>query len=151
MLCPYCRHDTRVLASRQNDGLVRRRRECPKCDQRFTTHERITGVSLVVVQRDGRREPFDREKLLNGLRLACTKRPVATADLEAAAEQIEAGLFAHGQVEVPALQIGDAALQVLRGLDDVAYVRFASVYQTDSDVSTLRRALDGLALSGQPA
>lgn len=151
MRCPYCRFgDSRVTDSREIGGLIRRRRECPECHQRFTTHERLAGLSLSVVKRDGRREPFDREKLLRGLRFACAKRPVPTADLEWAAETIELGLFARGESEVSSERIGEIALDALSRIDAIAYIRFASVLRQIPDMAALRRAIDGLEASISP-
>jgi transcriptional repressor NrdR len=132
MKCPYCDNDDdRVLDSRPaRDGLaVRRRRECSKCGNRFTTYESVERASLVVVKRDGGREPYDREKLLRGVMLACRKRPIGREAMEQLVDAVEAKLSEECRVEVAAADLGELVLDQLRALDPVAYVRFASVYR----------------------
>ncbi|MBK8459423.1 MAG: transcriptional regulator NrdR [Micropruina sp.] len=129
MFCPYCRHtDSRVLDSRvAEDGTsIRRRRQCPSCERRFTTLEQM---QLVVVKRSGVIEPFSREKVINGVRKACKGRPVSEADLAKLAQRVEEALRASGQAEIPAGEVGVAILKPLSELDAVAYLRFASVYK----------------------
>jgi transcriptional repressor NrdR len=115
-----------------------------ECGQRFTTYERIASINLVVVKRDGRREDFDREKLLNGIRTACHKRPIPTETLEQVAAEIEAKLYRLGKAEIPSEVIGELVMERLRDLDDVAYVRFASVYRHFHDVDSLAAEIEAL-------
>jgi transcriptional repressor NrdR len=144
--CPYCEHgETKVVDSRAaGNGAIRRRRECLLCAQRFTTFERVEEAPLYVVKRDGTRQPFERAKLLAGLRRACAKRPIAVAEIERAAAEIETRLRNGVRDEVPSAQIGEEALRVLRELDHVAYVRFASVYREFQDVREFGRELERL-------
>ncbi len=143
MNCPFCEHgETKVVDSRvAGKGAIRRRRECLICSQRFTTFERVEQSPLHVVKRDGARQPFDRSKLLAGLTRACVKRPVSLEQIERAAVTIEASLRNGVGDEVEASQIGEEALRVLRDLDRVAYVRFASVYRDFQDVDEFEREL----------
>jgi transcriptional repressor NrdR len=147
MRCPQCGdRDTRVVDSRDLDdsATIRRRRECTACATRFTTYERIEAARLVVVKRDGTRQEFDRERLATGLRKALTRRPVPDDAAEAAADRIEAELRAEGMTEVPSSRIGALAMEALRGLDQIAYIRFASVYQSFEDLEDLKREVDTL-------
>ncbi len=147
MRCPYCEAgDTRVLDSRSiEDGNgIRRRRECPGCRRRFTTFERAERTVVYVAKRDGRREPFDREKILVGILKACEGRPVERAVLEAVAEDIERTILEAGADLVPSREIGDRVIERLRRLDDVAYVRFASVYRRLEDVDRLVEEIQAL-------
>jgi transcriptional repressor NrdR len=147
MRCPACgERDTRVIDSRDLDdgGTIRRRRECARCGTRFTTYERAEVARLVVVKRDGSREDFDREKLAAGLQKALTRRPVPERAAEMAAESIEAELRAAGLAEVPSGRIGELAMDRLRQLDQIAYIRFASVYQSYEDIEQLKREVDTL-------
>lgn len=135
MRCPNCgAPDSRVTDSRDTGEEIRRRRECSECGVRFTTYERIQHAALIVVKRDGRRDEFNREKLLRSIRLACVKRPLPTGALDKLVEEIEADLQRLGRAEVPAAVIGDAALRRLKELDPVAYVRYASVYRDFDDL-----------------
>jgi transcriptional repressor NrdR len=144
--CPYCEHgETKVVDSRvAGKGAIRRRRECLLCSQRFTTFERIEETPLFVVKRDGSRQPFDRLKLMAGLVRACTKRPVSLEQVERAVAMIESRLRNGIREEVGSQAIGDEALLVLRDLDRVAYVRFASVYRDFQDVEEFEQELDRL-------
>jgi transcriptional repressor NrdR len=144
--CPNCgERDTRVVDSRDiDDAAIRRRRECNVCAQRFTTYERIESARLTVVKSDGKREEFDRDKLATGLSRALTRRPVADDAAERAAEEIEAALRARGQSEVPSRTIGEMAMDKLRELDQIAYIRFASVYQSFEDIEQLQREVNTL-------
>jgi transcriptional repressor NrdR len=147
MRCPQCgTRDTRVVDSRDLDeaATIRRRRECPACSTRFTTYERVEAARLVVVKRDGTRQEFDRDKLASGLAKALTRRPVADAAAEHAADAIEAELRSSGQSEIPSSRIGAMAMDRLRGLDHIAYIRFASVYQSFEDLADLKREVDSL-------
>jgi transcriptional repressor NrdR len=147
MRCPQCGdRDTRVVDSRDLDdsATIRRRRECTACATRFTTYERIEAARLVVVKRDGTRQEFDRERLVTGLSKALTRRPVPDDAAEVAADRIEAELRAEGMTEVPSSRIGALAMEALRGLDQIAYIRFASVYQSFEDLEDLKREVDTL-------
>ena len=146
MRCPNCgERDTRVVDSRDIDeAAIRRRRECNICAVRFTTYERVEAARLTVVKSDGRREEFDRDKLVDGLAKALTRRPVPTDAAAAAAEEIEAALRSRGTSEVPSGLIGEMAMDKLRELDQIAYIRFASVYQSFEDIEQLRREVDSL-------
>jgi len=147
MRCPTCEErDTRVVDSRDLDDAVtiRRRRECTACGARFTTYERIEAARLVVVKRDGARQEFDRDKLAGGLRKALTRRPVPEGAAEKAADAIETTLRAAGATEVDSSRIGELAMEQLRALDQIAYIRFASVYQSFEDLETLKREVDSL-------
>ena len=138
MHCPYCQEgDSHVIDTRAVGGSIRRRRECPRCGQRFTTYERLAPVSLFVAKRDGRREPFDREKLYSGIYHACAKRPISDDQIQAVVGRVENDLYALGKAEVESQVIGQMVMQELRGLDDVAYVRFASVYKSFKDIDGL--------------
>ena len=147
MRCPQCgERDTRVVDSRDLDesATIRRRRECNLCATRFTTYERIEAARLVIVKRDGTRQEFDRDKLASGLRKALTRRPVADGAAETAADEIEAELRAAGATEVPSSRVGALAMEHLRGIDQIAYIRFASVYQSFEDLEALKREVDTL-------
>ncbi len=138
MRCPSCQHEeTRVVDSRSTgEGFViRRRRECARCGFRFTTYERLELTLPQVIKKDGRREPFSREKLIVGIRKACHKRPVSEEDIENFVSQLERELFESGEKEVPSRIIGERVMEKLREWDEVAYVRFASVYREFQDVN----------------
>lgn len=147
MQCPSCRNlEDKVVDSREStEGeTIRRRRECIKCGRRFTTYERIEEHPLMVVKKDGRREPFDRKKVLSGLQRACEKRPISREQLEAITDQLERGLIQEFEKEVSAQQIGERLMKALHALDEVAYVRFASVYRSFKDVSQFMEELKEL-------
>jgi len=147
MRCPHCgERDTRVVDSRDLDesATIRRRRECNACATRFTTYERIEAARLIVVKRDGVRQEFDRDKLATGLRKALTRRPVADDAAESAADAIEAELRAAGASEIPSSRVGALAMEALRRIDHIAYIRFASVYQSFEDLEDLKREVDTL-------
>jgi transcriptional repressor NrdR len=149
MNCPFCGHsDNRVVDSRDvRDGSeVRRRRECAECERRFTTYERVDELPTSVVKRDGRRESFEREKLLNGLLRACEKRPVPRRDLVAIVDAIESTVAARDVREVSSEEIGNMVIEELRALDQVAYVRFASVYRRFDDVNQFMEELKTLLM-----
>jgi transcriptional repressor NrdR len=129
--------------TRATGDSIRRRRECQSCRKRFTTYEQIS-EALLIVKRDGRREPFDRHKLLQGLRIACAKRPIAMADIDRIVTQIEEHLFGLGKAEVRSEVIGEMVLEKLKELDALAYIRFAMVYLEMDDVQALRQELDRL-------
>jgi transcriptional repressor NrdR len=144
MQCPYCgQPDSRVVDTRATGDSIRRRRECQSCRKRFTTYEQIS-EALLIVKRDGRREPFDRYKLLQGLRIACAKRPIAMTDIERVVSQIEEHLFSLGKAEVRSEVIGQLILEKLKELDPLAYIRYAIVYMEMEDVQALRQELDRL-------
>jgi transcriptional repressor NrdR len=145
MKCPFCEaSNARVIDTREVSDGIRRRRECQQCHQRFTTYERIVRVNLLVVKRDQSRQSFDRDKLLEGMQAACSKRPVSADALEEAAREIEAELYAMGRSEVDSLTIGELVMDRLRRIDDVAYVRFASVYRRFADVESMAEEIDAL-------
>ena len=145
MNCPYCGHqDSRVIDSRDvNDG-IRRRRQCLNCGSRFTTYERLQPASLFVTKKDERREEFNQEKLLTGIRKACGKRPLPTGAVDKLAEDIEAELYNMGKTEIPSTVIGDMVMERLKSLDHIAYIRFASVYRDFADITTLKHEIDTL-------
>jgi len=147
MKCPFC-HETenRVIDSRlsKDANMVRRRRECLKCSRRFTTYERVEETMPLVVKKDGRRESYDRIKIVSGLKRACEKRPVSINTIEAIADRIERGLQERGDKEVPSSAIGEAAMRELHDIDQVAYVRFASVYRSFKDINEFMVELEEL-------
>ena len=154
MRCPTCEErDTRVIDSRELDeaATIRRRRECVGCGARFTTYERVEAARLVVLKRDGARQEFDRDKLAAGIRKALTRRPVPDSAAERAADEIEATLRAAGSTEVDSSRIGELAMEQLRALDQIAYIRFASVYQSFEDLEALKREVDSLYSEREPA
>ena len=147
MKCPYCAHlGDEVVDSRESkEGeVIRRRRECLSCGKRFTSYERIDQIPHMVVKKDGRREPFDREKVLAGLRRACEKRPVPTKALESIVDRVEAMVQESPDREVPTVTVGEFLMERLRELDRVAFVRFASVYRDFKDVDQFMATLKGL-------
>jgi transcriptional repressor NrdR len=147
--CPFCQDpESKVTDSREaNEGaVIRRRRECLKCQRRFTTYERVEELMPLIVKKDGRREPYDREKLLAGVKKACEKRPVPLHAVEQAITEIERRLQEAGEKEVPSSMLGEEVMRRLQALDEVAYVRFASVYRSFRDIaefmSELKELLD---------
>ncbi len=147
MRCPRCEAEgTRVIDSRDLEAgsTIRRRRECEACTYRFTTYERPEGARLTVLKRDGTRQDFDRDKLRAGLMKALEKRPVTLARVEQAVDQIDAGLRARGDAEVTSKEVGRLATDALRDIDQLAYIRFASVYHSYEDIGTLKREVDRL-------
>ncbi len=147
MRCPQCgERETRVIDSRDLDdsAIIRRRRECSSCGTRFTTYERIEAARLIVIKSNGARQEFDHEKLAAGLQKALTRRPVPAGAAEAAADRIEMELRAGGLTEIPSSRIGAAAMDALRSIDQIAYIRFASVYQSFEDLEDLKREVDTL-------
>ena len=147
MRCPYCENrDTKVIDSRHTEEghAIRRRRECEKCGKRFTTYEKIEETVLVVIKKDGSRETFDRNKILSGIIKACEKRPVALSEMEAVIDDIERGLNNMMEKEVKSTFIGELVMEKLRDLDEVAYVRFASVYRQFTDINTLINEIEKL-------
>ena len=151
MMCPYCRHDeTKVIDSRTSqDCSIRRRRECLRCERRFTTYERVEESPLKVIKKDGSRVPFDREKIRSGLEKACYKRPISAETIEHIISDIEADLYESYEREVPSRAIGEKVMDALRNIDHVAFVRFASVYREFKDVNDFVEELEPI-LRGMP-
>jgi len=144
MKCPYCNHnEDKVIDSRETADAtaVRRRRECLECSKRFTTYEYIEKTPLMVIKKDGRREPFNREKILSGLRNACQKRPVSMEKIEKLVGEVEIEIQKKFDQEVESRQVGELVIEKLYKLDDVAYVRFASVYRQFKDINQFMREL----------
>ena len=147
MKCPFCGfEESKVIDSRPTDEgeRIRRRRECIKCSKRFTTYEIIESVPVIVVKKDKSREPFDRQKLFNGLLRACEKRPVSIAQIDTVVNDIELTIQNSLDREVTSVYIGELAMDKLKGLDEVAYVRFASVYRQFKDINTFMNELSKL-------
>ena len=147
MKCPYCGNvEDKVVDSRLSaeGNSIRRRRECLKCERRFTTYERIEESPLMVVKKDGRREPFERKKILTGLVKACEKRPISMENLEKLVDRIEFTIQKNYEKEVKSKEIGEMAINMLQELDEIAYVRFASVYRQFKDVGQFMKELKGL-------
>jgi len=145
MRCPYCGHiEDKVVDSRESapGDTIRRRRECLKCERRFTTYEHIEQVPLMIIKRDGRREPFDRNKILSGLLKACGKRPISVDQVENVADQIERAVRTKYDKEVNSTIIGEAVINKLKKIDEIAYVRFASVYRQFKDVNQFMSELE---------
>ena len=145
MRCPHCGEaDSKVIDTTHEvqAGGIRRRRECLKCGQRFSTVERVVQTTPLVIKSDGRREPFDRTKLLDGLRLSCAKRPIPSESLEGLVDSIEAKIQSSGKSEIPSKMIGDLVIAGLKDLDQVAYIRYAIVYLGLSDVEAVRWEID---------
>ncbi len=155
MRCPFCHaRDSRVVDSRELSGgdSIRRRRECVECHRRFTTYERVEAVTITVVKKDGRREPFSQDKLRQKIRVALTKRPISEDTLDTIVSRVESEVMKKGTKEVSSAEIGEAVLRELKATDQVAYIRFASVYREFADLEDLRREVEGLAspLDGRP-
>lgn len=147
MKCPFCGHtDDKVIDSRcpPDGNAVRRRRECLKCGKRFTTYEVVEEMSLFVVKRDGRRQPFDRKKIFAGMQKACEKRPVSSEKIEELVASVEREIYRRFDREVSSIDIGELIMDKLSRLDEVAYVRFASVYRQFKDVNQFMAELKGL-------
>jgi len=145
MKCPYCGcEDSRVVDSRDTTDGVRRRRECTKCQVRFTTYERLQPVNLYIIKKDLRQEEFNRDKLLAGIRKACEKRPLADGAVEKLVDDVEAALFQVGKSAIPTSLIGDLVMMHLKKLDYIAYIRFASVYRDFTDITDLKQEVDTL-------
>ncbi len=147
MRCPFCSDtDNRVIDSRlsRDDNVIRRRRECARCARRFTTYERIEEILPLVVKKDGRREPFDRKKIMMGIQKACEKRPVSVERIERVVENLEKRFQESGAKEIPGSAVGEAVMQELHDLDQVAYVRFASVYRSFKDLNEFMAELKEL-------
>ena len=149
MRCPYCRfRDSRGTDSRANDDGIRRRRQCTACGERFTTTETVQLSTVQVIKKDGRREDWNREKLLAGIRKSCSKRSISVAQLELTVSDIEARVMADGRAEVPSSFVGEVAMDVLRKIDHIAYIRYAIVYLGFDDLSSIRNEIDRLLEAG---
>jgi len=153
MKCPHCgfagdasRPDSKVVDSRESaDGeATRRRRECNNCRQRYTTYERVERLGLMVVKKDGRREPYDRNKLLGGVTAACHRRPIPAGAVEALVDAMESDVYSRGAAEVRSGEVGELVMERLRALDEIAYIRFASVYRDFKTLEDLRAAMEGI-------
>lgn len=147
MKCPFCGDtESKVVDSRPTDegSVIRRRRECVRCAKRFTTYEKIENVPILVIKKDGRREAFDSNKILNGLVKACEKRPVAMDELESVVAEIEKHIYNSLKKEITSQEIGELVMERLKSLDEVAYVRFASVYRQFKDINTFIEELKKL-------
>ncbi|MBI2339402.1 MAG: transcriptional repressor NrdR [Deltaproteobacteria bacterium] len=147
MKCPFCNHpESKVIDSRESGegDIIRRRRECEACQRRYTTYERIEEILPLIVKKDGRREPYDRLKIVNGLKKACEKRPVPAEVIEGIADEIEQALQENGEKEVSSRFIGQRIMSSLQKIDPVAYVRFASVYRSFKDVNEFMEELKGI-------
>ena len=145
MYCPYCNHsESRVIDSREAPEGVRRRRECLQCGLRYTTYERIQSIALMVAKRDGRREDFHRDKLIASILKACVKRPLPTGTIEKLVDDIETELQGLGRAEILSSSVGEMVMERLRGLDRVAYIRFASVYRDFADIESFKEEVEAL-------
>lgn len=145
MQCPFCQFlETKVLDSRDMETFTRRRRECLKCEKRFTTYERMEVATLTIIKKDGRRESFDREKILKGILIACQKRPIERAKIDALVEDIEQELRKKDLSEIPSSMIGELIMKKLKDLDKIAYIRFASVYREFQDIVSFEQELKKL-------
>lgn len=145
MRCPYCHfRDSKVTDSRANDDGIRRRRQCTACGERFTTTETVQLNTVQVIKRDSRREDWNREKVLAGLRKACSKRSISVSQLDVMVSDIEARVLADGRAEVDSTFVGEVAMDVLRKTDHIAYIRFASVYRAFTDIESLKEAVTAL-------
>lgn len=154
MKCPFCSHDdTRVVDSRlgREGNNIRRRRECIECERRFTTYERIEETLPLVIKKDGRRETFDRQKIIGGMQRACEKRPVSIATIETTVDQLEQSLQECGEKEIDSSWIGERIMQILQSIDEVAYVRFASVYRQFRDINEFMAELKDILARGADA
>ncbi len=151
MKCPFCAElENKVIDSRlsKDHNVIRRRRECLSCTKRFTTYERIEEVLPLVIKKDGRREPFDRTKIFNGIKKACEKRPISINVIERAVERVEVSFQEKGEKEIDSAKIGEKIMQELNEIDEVAYVRFASVYRQFKDITDFMKEVGNLIKSG---
>lgn len=147
MKCPYCGFfESKVIDSRptEENSAIRRRRECLKCQKRFTTYEKLESIALVVIKKDQSRQQFDRNKILKGIITACEKRPISLAQMEKVVDDIESELYQSMEREIESTRIGENVMEKLKKLDEVAYVRFASVYKRFEDIHTFMDELQGL-------
>ena len=144
MHCPYCQSDTKVVDKRDSGEHTRRRRECLKCSKRFTTYERIESAPIMIIKKDGRRQEFDRSKIKLGIIKACEKRPVSSERIEQITDEIERHVRNKFTSEIPSRAIGEATMAKLKALDNVAYIRFASVYRNFTDLGSFEKELKAL-------
>ena len=152
MKCPFCAYiDTKVIDSRlgKEGNNIRRRRECVECERRFTTFERVEEMQPLVVKKDGRRQPFERMKILAGIQRACEKRPVSSEAIEKVIDRLEMSLLESGEREIESSRIGEAVMAALRDLDEVAYVHFASVYRQFKDINEFMSELKEILAKGE--
>ncbi len=150
MKCPYCGYgETKVIETREvgDTEVIRRRRACFSCEKRFTTYERVEGLDIYVIKKDGSREKFDREKLKRGIMKACEKRPISVEEIERIVEEIEGAVRRRDSVEITSREIGELVMERLRELDHVAYIRFASVYKEFKDLESFEKELKSLKSS----
>lgn len=153
MKCPFCSHmESKVVDSRptEDGNVIRRRRECCACSKRFTTYEKVEDIPLMVIKKEGHREPFDRNKIMNGILRACEKRPVSIAQIESIVNDIETEVYQSAEREVSSNEIGEKIMMHLKELDEVAYVRFASVYRQFKDLNTFMEELNKLIKENNP-
>ena len=149
MKCPYCNHpDTRVIDSRpaEDGNSIRRRRSCDVCGKRFTTYEKVETIPLIIIKKDNNREQYNRKKIENGVLRACYKRPVSAEDIQRSIDGIETKIFSLEAKEIPSSTIGEIVMEELKGLDEVAYVRFASVYRQFKDINTFVSELKNILM-----
>ena len=148
MKCPYCgKENTRVIDSRPtDDSSIRRRRQCDECGKRFTTYEKVETLPLIVVKKDNNREPYDREKIVAGIVRSCHKRPISMTQINDMVDDIEGQIFNMGEKEIPTTTIGSIVMDKLKDLDEVAYVRFASVYRQFKDINTFLEEITRLMI-----
>ena len=145
MRCPYCGFvESKVIDSRPTENSIRRRRECLKCQKRFTTYEKLEEISIVVVKKDQSRQQYDREKVLKGIITACEKRPISLSQMEKVADDIEGELYQSMTREIESTMIGEKVMEKLKALDEVAYIRFASVYKSFDNIDTFMAEVQGL-------
>jgi len=146
MNCPYCNHpDTKVLETRESEqDITRRRRECLKCEKRFTTYEQVELTEITLIKRNGKKTAFDRQKIINSIKLACRKRPIPEEKIKEIASKIEAKLRSRMKKEITSKQVGEMVLRALKKLDQVAYIRFASVYRDFQDLESFKKELENL-------
>ena len=150
--CPFCNHDdSKVVDSRDSGDGIRRRRQCLRCDRRFTTYERVHAREVLVKKRDGRSEEFSRDKLWSSLTKACAKRPMVPGAIDRLVDEIEAAVIESGKPEIPARAVGDLVMDKLRDLDRVAYIRYASVYRDFRDIEAFRDEISALLAPPKPA
>jgi len=145
MKCPYCSYgETKVIETRESENTTRRRRECLKCEKRFTTYEKVESVNLIIIKKDDNREQFDRQKLEKGILKACEKRPIAYEKIKKIVDDIESSLRRRKSTEVTSSEIGDLVIRKLKSLDKVAYIRFASVYKEFEDPGDFKKEVRDL-------
>lgn len=144
MKCPYCNNDSKVIDSRESEDIIKRRRECLKCSKRFNTYERVESLTLNIIKKDKTREQFDREKLKRGIMKACEKRPVSSAEIEEVVSKVESKLRKLNTVEIPSKVLGEEVMKILKKIDNVAYIRFASVYREFEDVGDFKKEIQTL-------